>query len=134
VLFVHKLAKTGAEGINGAAGAGVLLLEECLQCTPGAFANLVFDQAGYELRCEWGLRGLLTLLPASDAIVVVDVLSFSTAVDVVVGNGAHVLPCRWKDDSAARLAREKNAPLARCSVEGVGEPRARAQQRRRRFT
>ena len=77
---------------------------------------------------------MLTLLPASDAIVVVDVLSFSTAVDVVVGNGAHVLPCRWKDDSAARLAREKNAPFARCSVEGVGEPRARAQQRRRRFT
>ena len=55
---------------------------------------------------------MLTLLPASDAIVVVDVLSFSTAVDVVVGNGAHVLPCRWKDDSAARLAREKNALLA----------------------
>jgi 2-phosphosulfolactate phosphatase len=74
--------------------------------------KLYFDQTEYDLRCEWGMQGLLALAPASDAIVIVDVLSFSTAVDIAISNGACVLPCRWKDDSAARFAREKGALLA----------------------
>jgi 2-phosphosulfolactate phosphatase len=73
---------------------------------------VLFDQSGYDLRCEWGLQGLLHLSPSVDAVVVVDVLSFSTAVDVALGNGASVLPCPWDDDSAARLAEEKTAQLA----------------------
>ena len=75
---------------------------------------MLFDQADYDLRCEWGLQGLLHLSPISDAVIVVDVLSFSTAVDIVVANGAFVLPYRWKDDSAAQFAEEKHAQLA-CS-------------------
>ena len=71
-----------------------------------------FHQADYELRCEWGLQGLLHLAPISDAVVIVDVLSFSTVVDMVVANGAFVLPYPWKDDSAARFAEEKQAQLA----------------------
>jgi 2-phosphosulfolactate phosphatase len=71
-----------------------------------------FDQAEYDLRCEWGMRGLLSLAPASDAVVIVDVLSFSTAVDIAVSNGACVFPYRSKDDSAGRFAREKEALLA----------------------
>jgi len=71
-----------------------------------------FDQAGYDLKCEWGIDGLRALQPASDAVVIVDVLSFSTAVDVAVGKGAAVLPYRWKDDSAKRFAAEKGATLA----------------------
>jgi 2-phosphosulfolactate phosphatase len=70
-----------------------------------------FDQSEYDLRCEWGLEGLLTLQPASDAVVIVDVLSFSTAVDIALSNGASVLPYRWKDDSAKRFAAEKGAVL-----------------------
>ena len=73
---------------------------------------MYFDQAEYDLRCEWGMRGLLALAPASDAVVIVDVLSFSTAVDIAVSNGACVFPYRWKDDSAFRFAREKGALLA----------------------
>ena len=72
---------------------------------------MLFDQAEYDLRCEWGLEGLLSLLPASDAVVIVDVLSFSTAVDVAVARGASVLPFGWNDDSAARFAEEKYAQL-----------------------
>jgi 2-phosphosulfolactate phosphatase len=71
-----------------------------------------FDQAEYDLRCEWGLEGLLALQPASDAIVIVDVLSFSTAVDIALSNGAVVLPYRWKDESAKRFAAERGAILA----------------------
>jgi 2-phosphosulfolactate phosphatase len=58
------------------------------------------------------MRGLLALAPASDAVVIVDVLSFSTAVDIAVSNGASVFPYRWKDDSARRFAHEKGALLA----------------------
>jgi 2-phosphosulfolactate phosphatase len=73
---------------------------------------VLFDQAEYDVRCEWGLQGLLHLGPGSDAVIVVDILSFSTAVDIVATNGASVLPYRWKDDSAARFAEEKRAHLA----------------------
>ena len=58
------------------------------------------------------MRGLRALAAASDAVVIVDVLSFSTAVDIAVSNGATVFPYRWKDDSASRFAREKGALLA----------------------
>lgn len=64
------------------------------------------------MRCEWGLQGLLHLSPGSDAVVVVDVLSFSTAVDIAVARGASILPWRWNDDRAKRLAEENNALLA----------------------
>jgi 2-phosphosulfolactate phosphatase len=76
-----------------------------------------FDQAGYDLRCEWGLEGLLALQDGSDAIVVVDVLSFSTAVDIALSQGASVLPYRWKDGSAKIFAAEKGAILVdeRCA-------------------
>jgi 2-phosphosulfolactate phosphatase len=64
------------------------------------------------VRCEWGLKGVRSLAPQSDAAVVVDVLSFSTAVDVAVARGAVILPHRWKDASAEEYARVKGALLA----------------------
>jgi len=72
----------------------------------------MLNQAQYELRCEWGLQGLLHLTPGSDAVVVVDILSFTTATDIVVANGAFVMPYRWKDESAAEFAVQRNAQLA----------------------
>lgn len=70
------------------------------------------DQSEYELRCEWGLNGVLELAPNSDVIVIVDVLSFSTAVDIAVSRGATILPYRWKDNSAQKYADSKRAVLA----------------------
>ena len=64
------------------------------------------------LNCEWGLQGLAKLAPLSDAVVIVDVLSFSTAVDVAVANGASVLPYPWGDASAEAFAASKGALLA----------------------
>ena len=71
-----------------------------------------FDQTSYDLRCDWGESGVAALAPSVDAIVIVDVLSFSTCVDVAVTGGATVYPHRWKDESATELARSIGGVLA----------------------
>jgi 2-phosphosulfolactate phosphatase len=71
-----------------------------------------FAQAGYDARLEWGPHGIRRLAPACDVIVIVDVLSFSTAVDVAVGRGAEVLPYRWQDKKEAAFAEHHHAFLA----------------------
>jgi len=45
-------------------------------------------------------------------VVVVDVLRFTTAVEVAVSAGVAVVPARWRDDQAAELARSLRATLA----------------------
>ncbi|HEU5423541.1 MAG TPA: 2-phosphosulfolactate phosphatase [Nitrolancea sp.] len=71
-----------------------------------------YDQNPYLTRFEWGPEGVRALAPGSDVVVIVDVLTFSTAVDVAVGQGATVFPYRWRDASAERFAREQRAALA----------------------
>jgi 2-phosphosulfolactate phosphatase len=73
---------------------------------------MIFDQAEYDLRLEWGHAGVTTLAPVSEVLIVVDVLVFSTAVDVALGRGASVLPYRWRDSSAEAFAKSKGALLA----------------------
>jgi 2-phosphosulfolactate phosphatase len=73
------------------------------------------------VRFEWGRRGLEAIGPGSDVIIVVDVLSFSTCVDVATSRGAVVLPYRWRDESAAAYAAANDAVLAgndRLAAEG----------------
>ena len=70
------------------------------------------SQAGWRVRCEWGPMGLRRLAPFCDVIVVIDVLSFTTSVDMVVGNGGVVLPYRWHDGNEADYAAEQGAMLA----------------------
>ncbi|HYF65877.1 MAG TPA: 2-phosphosulfolactate phosphatase [Herpetosiphonaceae bacterium] len=74
---------------------------------------MYFDQSEWEVRCEWGAQGVAALAPVCDAIVVVDLLSFSTCVDIAAARGALVYPYRFRDDSAARYAAELGATLAR---------------------
>lgn len=71
-----------------------------------------FAQADFEIRCEWGLRGLRALAPISDVVIIVDVLSFSTALDVATSRGAVIYPYRFKDAAAAAYARSIQAELA----------------------
>ena len=71
-----------------------------------------FDQSDYQLRCEWGERGATLLAPLVDAVVIVDVLSFSTCVDIATSRGALVYPYEWNDESAETFAREIGASLA----------------------
>jgi 2-phosphosulfolactate phosphatase len=61
---------------------------------------------------EWGLRGLRELAPVSDVVVIVDVLSFSTALDIATSRGATVFPYPLKDGSAAAYAASLQAQLA----------------------
>jgi 2-phosphosulfolactate phosphatase len=70
------------------------------------------DQSGFDVRFDWSEAGLRALAPGSDAVVIVDVLCFTTCVDVAVARGAEVLPYRWNDGTAASYAREKGAELA----------------------
>lgn len=53
---------------------------------------------------EWGLRGVETLRDRVAALVIVDVLSFSTAVDVAVARGASVIPFLLGDRAEAQVA------------------------------
>lgn len=67
-------------------------------------------QRGARVRLEWGPVAVAQV-PA-DVVVIVDVLRFTTAVDVAVGRGATVFPYRWKDASAQRFAQTHGAVLA----------------------
>lgn len=61
--------------------------------------------------CEWGLRGLDLLRPRAAALIIVDVLSFSTAVDVALGRGGRVVPFAYGDAVAAQAEAEKRGAL-----------------------
>lgn len=76
------------------------------------------DQGQFNARFEWGEAGVHRLAPNADIVVVVDVLSFATAVDVAVGRGAVVYPCRWRDARAERFAAQCQAILAGARVGG----------------
>jgi len=56
-------------------------------------------QHAHRVRLEWGVEGVALLAAECAAVVVVDVLSFCTAVDVAVGHGATVLPQRTSGGS-----------------------------------
>ncbi|MGF1481245.1 MAG: 2-phosphosulfolactate phosphatase [Cyanophyceae cyanobacterium] len=71
-----------------------------------------FDQADFEVRCEWGKQGVLTLAPISDVIIIVDVLSFSTCIDIASSRGAIVFPCPSRNETAEAFARSVGAKLA----------------------
>src|SRR5215469_4131821 len=53
---------------------------------------------------EWGLHGVEMLCERVSVLIIVDVLSFSTAVAVAVARGASVIPFPLEDRKAARQA------------------------------
>jgi 2-phosphosulfolactate phosphatase len=70
------------------------------------------------------VEGARVLAAACRVVVVVDVLSFTTAIEVAVGRGAVVFPHRWPDPGAAAFARRVGAVLAgrRDEPRSTGEP------------
>ena len=82
---------------------------------------MVFDQIEYDVRTEWGLMGVEILSPVSNVIILVDVLSFSTSVDVAVNKGAKVFPFPCNNETAADFALSMNAVLAENNRLAVGK-------------
>lgn len=71
-----------------------------------------FLQQAYGVRFEWGPYGARQLAAGAACLVVVDVLSFTTAVSVAVEAGTEVHPYPWRDETADAFARDKAAALA----------------------
>jgi 2-phosphosulfolactate phosphatase len=63
------------------------------------------DQPGTGARFEWGLGGAAELGRSCAVLVVVDVLSFTTALDVAVGRGIRVHPFPWGEQAEAYASR-----------------------------
>jgi 2-phosphosulfolactate phosphatase len=75
----------------------------------------MWEQQGFDVRMDWGPQGLDNLLAGGvRTVVVVDVLRFTTAVDVACGRGATVTPFPFADPEAAEArAGELGATAAR---------------------
>nr|WP_276322266.1 2-phosphosulfolactate phosphatase [Cohnella luojiensis] len=72
----------------------------------------VFNQVQYRFRFEWGAEGVRRLAPLSSVVVIMDVLSFTTCVEVAVSREALVFPYLYKDESAIKFAQSVSAILA----------------------
>ncbi|MFE2751165.1 2-phosphosulfolactate phosphatase [Actinosynnema sp. NPDC059335] len=79
----------------------------------------MFGQEGSRLRLEWGVDGVTALGGRCAVLVVVDVLSFSTAVDVVVARGGAVRPVHWADRASAAPPADRSWTLRPSSLVSV---------------
>jgi 2-phosphosulfolactate phosphatase len=70
-----------------------------------------FDQGVFDIRLEWG-PAAIDHLARGQIAVVVDILSFTTCIDVALTRGVTVLPYAWRDGDAAAYAAERDAVLA----------------------
>ncbi len=65
----------------------------------------IFEQQGFLCRMDWGRRGARAAAERGDLLIVVDVLSFSTAVATAVHHGGIIYPCAQEEDQAALAVR-----------------------------
>jgi 2-phosphosulfolactate phosphatase len=81
-----------------------------------------YDQSAYDIRCEWALAGIAHLARSASAVVIIDVLSFTTAVDVAVSRSAIVYPFRWdrRDSDTLQAFAQSNGAVAAGSRVGYG--------------
>ncbi len=70
-----------------------------------------YDQTRYRCRLEWGRDGARRAAARGDILVIVDVLSFSTAVATALEHGVVIHPCAHGEDGAL-LAERFDAELA----------------------
>lgn len=71
-----------------------------------------YNQHEFDIRCEWGAQGVATLAPISEVVIIVDVLSFSTCVEVATRRGATVFPYLGTGENAEAYAESLGALLA----------------------
>lgn len=70
--------------------------------------------------CEWGLAGVEAWASKAAAFVIVDVLSFSTAVSVAVDRGASIIPFPYGDPEAAMAAAEARGAILASPKRALG--------------
>ena len=78
-------------------------------------------EGGFDIYCEWGLAGLHAFLQGTAAgktAVIVDVLSFTTSVEIAVSRGARVYPYPEHGPAAQAFAEAHGALLAASRREG----------------
>jgi 2-phosphosulfolactate phosphatase len=68
-------------------------------------------QAPAGVRAEWGMLGARVFAELGLTVVIIDVLRFTTTVDVALARGTRVVPCA-RDEDAAGLAERTGAALA----------------------
>ena len=61
----------------------------------------LYTQHPYHCRLDWGRRGVRQAAERGDILVIVDTLSFSTAVVTAVHYGGLIYPCSLEEDTAA---------------------------------
>ncbi|MGD2049144.1 MAG: 2-phosphosulfolactate phosphatase [Chloroflexota bacterium] len=71
-----------------------------------------------QVSCEWGPHGARKLSESCDVTIIVDVLSFSTCVDIAAGRSILVLPYSGPLEKAEEFAQRHDAELARRRGEG----------------
>ncbi|BAZ37121.1 putative lipoprotein [Calothrix sp. NIES-4101] len=71
-----------------------------------------YNQTNFDIRCEWGKKGVEQLAPISDVIIIVDILSFSTCIEIANNRGVIIFPYDYKNESAQEFAKSVNAKLA----------------------
>ncbi|MFC5287432.1 2-phosphosulfolactate phosphatase [Actinokineospora guangxiensis] len=81
--------------------------------------NNPYAQTGFEVRLDWGPEGMAALAECP-VVVIVDVLSFSTSVDIAVSRGARVLPLPWRFAGAEKAAAAQAAKDAGAVLAGDG--------------
>jgi hypothetical protein len=62
------------------------------------------EQPGFDPRLAWASEGGILLASACPVLVVVDILRFTTAVEVAVTHRARVIPERWVGREVAGLS------------------------------
>lgn len=70
-----------------------------------------FDQQPYECKLEWGYAGAKKAANRNDILVVVDILSFSTATTTAIHHDGIIYPCS-KNDAPLTLSQDVGAEVA----------------------
>ena len=73
---------------------------------------MIFTQSEFDNRLEWGEQGVNLLASISDVVIIVDVLSFTTCVEIATSRKAIIFPYRGKLGIAQEYARSVGAELA----------------------
>lgn len=73
---------------------------------------MTFSQAEFDIRLEWGGQGVNLLAQISEVVIIVDVLSFTTCVEIATSRKATVYPYSGRLEMAQQFADSVAAELA----------------------